>query len=224
MECYLVIDVESDGQDVQSNSMFAVAGHIIRKSDKTVLGSFRYKIINRENSVQDEDTMEWWNSKNQKDMYQTLTSGQRVDALFACNQIKQFMVEANRLDNMELTFASDNAVYDFRFVDTYMRQFTGNNYIGYNAMDIYSYAAAMFKCGRKCAWKHIKSLKHNNMIVRSEDNVATTHDPLDDALKQAVLLIDLMRMNEGLPWIPLRFGGTGMSKRTDIENDTIWYL
>jgi hypothetical protein len=58
-------------------------------------------------------------------------------------------------------------------------------------------------------------------IVRSEDQVKHNHDPCEDALYEAVLLVDIMRYNEGLPWIPLKFA---RDRVMNIENESIWYI
>jgi hypothetical protein len=223
MESYLVIDVESDGPSVLTNSMFAVGGHLIRKHDKTILGSFKYKIADREGCVPDKDTFAWWNSPEQLPVYKQLTDDQRVEPLFAANQLKQFIQEARKISDIKFMFASDCSVYDWKFVDTYLHQYTGINPLGYSAFDMYSYVSGMLKCSRMDAWKEVKAME-GVRIVKPSDNVVHNHDPYQDALYEAVQLIDLMRLNEGLSWIPLRFGSSGNNVATTVENESVWYL
>ena len=113
----VVIDVESDGPSVRANSMFALGGVAIRVATKTVLGGFSFAVLERPGASKNVETMKFWMAPEQKPMYDALHVG-ATDMARAMGMLAEW-VDALRAarPGANLMFASDCAVYDWKWID-----------------------------------------------------------------------------------------------------------
>jgi len=186
---YIVIDVESDGASVAENSMFALGGAAIRVRDKAVLGRFAFNVkVSKNKEVEHRCYDEFWSKfKGTWDALHDNPASRRTVA-------QGIVGFAQKFKDYNVMFASDCSVYDWKWVDNLLLEHcdTGNIF-GYTAMDIYSYAAGAFKKSRKDVWKKIKQLEAAGLV--NVDGIKHDHDPYNDALQEACLLVDLIRLN-----------------------------
>lgn len=195
---YIVIDVESNGSSVKKNSMFALGCVAIEVVTKNILGGFAYNVSEIPGTeIEPRCWNEFWSKE--KLIYDELHKNQ-VDEKEAVAQIIQFVQHIKDMGK-QIMFASDCAVYDWKWVDTAILNHSANNPLGYTAMDIYSYAAGMFKEPRHSVWKTIENLKGTILHV---DDIKHDHNPFNDALSEACLLVDLIRLNESQPVMKLQ--------------------
>lgn len=190
---YIVIDVESNGSSVKKNSMFALGGVAMEVTTKSVLGGFAYNVEETSGTEMEPRCWDEFWSKN-KQMYDHLHEEQTTEK----NMVLQLVEFVKKIENMgkQIMFASDCSVYDWKWVDTAILNHESINPLGYTAMDIYSYAAGMFKEPRHSVWKTIEKLRGSTLHV---DSVNHDHNPFNDALSEACLLVDLIRLNEHQP-------------------------
>jgi len=190
---YIVIDVESNGSSVKKNSMFALGCVAIEVTTKNVLGGFAYNVAEVPGTEMETKCWdEFWSKE--KLMYDELHKDQ-MDEKEVSTQIVQFVQKIKDMGK-NILFASDCSVYDWKWVDACILNHNSTNPLGYTAMDIYSYAAGMFKEPRHSVWKTIKNLKGTTLQF---DDVNHDHNPYNDALSEACLLVDLIRLNESQP-------------------------
>lgn len=200
-DVYIVVDVESNGASVKKNSMFSIGCVAIEVVTKRVIGGFHFNVKELDGTtIETKCWNEFW-SKNQK-IYDSLHVNQ-IDESFAAHKIAEF-VSKLKAAGKNVFFASDCASYDWKWFDTCLLNHIDSNPLGYTGMDIYSFAAGVFKEPRRSVWKTIKSLKGVTVNI---DNIAHDHNPFNDALSQACLLVDIMRVNESLPVAYVQYGG-----------------
>lgn len=195
---YIVVDVESNGSSVKKNSMFALGCVAIEVVNKNVLGGFAFNVRELPNtSIELRCWNEFWSKEN--DMYDFLHKEQ-LDEKKVVSHIVDFI---NKIKDMgkQIMFASDCSVYDWKWFDTAVLNHVDANPLGYTALDIYSYAAGMFKEPRHSVWKTIKNLK--GTVLNVDDDIVHDHNPFNDALSEACLLVDLIRLNEQQPVLKL---------------------
>ncbi|ARF08219.1 exonuclease [Catovirus CTV1] len=188
---YVVIDVESNGPSVKKNSMFSVGGVAIEVTTKTVLGSFHFNVKESKGSLIDKNCWDNFWSKHHI-MYELLHKNQCDESdvvTFICNFIKHFVDKGKKI-----FFASDNSVFDWKWIDTCILNHREENPLGHNALDIFSYAAGVFKEPRHNVMKTIKKYPKKFNVDKIEHN----HNPYMDALQEACLLIDIIRYSENL--------------------------
>lgn len=214
---YLVIDVETDGPSIKQNSMFAIGGIAILPFEKKILGGFAFNIPEDPDTKPSDDTMnEFWLKQEQKPMYDNLHEKQ-VNRDVAAKQIATFVQELKRTyPEHSVMFASDCAVFDWKFIDDLLQEHVGNYVLGYSGMDIYSYISGAAKCPRNGVWKFIEKLKKDGCVWK--DETVHDHNPYNDALNEAVLLADVMRWQYDMEWMPLDI------KSREIPTNSCWYL
>lgn len=196
----LVVDVESNGPSVRQNSAFALGGVAIRVSDKRVLGGFAYNFPERAGSAPYGPTLDGFWLAKERAMYDYLHAAQ-VPLADAMRGIAQFVAALKAAHPAAVvTFTSDCAVYDWKWVDTELSDVVPHYTLGYSAFDIPSYAAGALKVPRHKAWD---ALFASGAVCLPADGVKHDHDPYNDAMYEAVLAVDTMRLAEGVPWTPL---------------------
>lgn len=207
---YIIVDVESNGPSVKHNSMFAFGAVAIDPATKTVIGSCAYSFPEEDGTAPNLESMKFWNVPENRVIYDALHAEQvtREEALRGLADFWNAI--AAKYPAKRLYFASDCLSYDWKFIDTALQDYVGNYVMGYSGFDIYSYAAATFGVSRQNVWNAVKDLVH--------DAVVHDHDPYNDALSEAVLLVDVMCVRENAKWTALVF-----SDRTRPTNKWIIY-
>lgn len=205
----IVVDVESDGPSVRSNSMFALGGVAIEVASKTVLGGFSYCVRERPGAAKNDKTMAFWMDPKQRPMYDALHAAQ-VDMAAAMAGVADWVARLKTArPDASLVFASDCLPYDMKWADTELAEHVAPYVLGYSGLDIYSYLAAALKEPRHAVWKRVDALKAADVLCRAADGVVHDHHPYNDALHEAVLAVDAMRMVDALSWAPLRLPAAG---------------
>jgi hypothetical protein len=197
---YIVVDVESDGCSPKYNSAFAYGGVAIRAADKKVLGRFAYNVKPREGTKPETRCWEEFWSKNRQ-MWDFLHNDSITEDEAAL-KMREFV---KHFSEYKVEFVTDCSVYDFKWVDNLLVTSNGSNDgktvevnsnpFGYTALDIYSLAAGALKVPRYKVWKVIETMKKMNVL--DTDGIDHDHDPFNDALQEACLIVDLERLNFG---------------------------
>lgn len=215
---YIIVDVESNGPSVKHNSMFAFGAVAIDPSTKTILGSCAFSFPEEEETVSNPDSMKFWNEPDNRKVYDALHKNQ-VSREVALHGLADFWKAiALKYPTKKLYFASDCLSYDWKFIDTALQDYVGNYIMGYSGFDIYSYAAATLHVSRAAVWNTLQPLIIKGVVQSHLDAVVHDHDPYNDAVSEAVLLVDMMCICEGVNWTPLVF-----SDRTRPTNKYIVY-
>lgn len=187
----IIFDVESDGPSTTHNNAFALSGTAIRVVDKRVLGRCVYHIKEEPGRYQDPDTMNFWD--NHKKIYEMLHKDQ-IHGKIVADKMTEFI---NHFKNQyKILFCSDCAVYDWKWCDYIMTKYTYSNPIGYQGMDITSYASGMVKMPFDKAGEYIDKLTAQKVL--NPDNIPHDHDPWNDSLQESSVIVDLIRHNYGL--------------------------
>lgn len=181
---YLSVDIEADGPIPGMYSMLSL-GAAAFQLDKSPqgwrqLGAFKRNILPLPEAVQDPDTMAWW--ATQPAAWEASTK----DAILANEAMKDFVDWCRTLPG-PLVFVGYPAVYDFMFVYWYIVRFTGGNSpFGKQGLDIKTMTFERLQCEFKEATKR-------NMPKHWFRNAPKhTHDALDDAIGQGVLLMNIL--------------------------------
>lgn len=206
----IVADVESDGPSVRANSMFALGGVAIEVATKTVLGGFSYCTKERTGATRNEDTMKFWMAPEQKPMYDALHA-QQVDMADAMTGVAVWVARIKELrPDATITFASDCLPYDMKWMDTEMTEHVRPYVFGYSGFDLYSYLAGVLNAPRHKMWVVVDTLKEEGILCCAADGVVHDHHPYNDALYEAVLAVDSVRMASAVPWRPLAMSRQGV--------------
>jgi hypothetical protein len=94
-------------------------------------------------------------------------------------EFRDWLVLLTEQGKNSLVFVSDNPAYDWQFINYYLHRFCGVNPFGYSAKRIgCMYAGLMGNTKKSRNWRDLRTIKH-------------THNPVDDALGVAEVLIKL---------------------------------
>ena len=194
-ELYVSTDIEADGPCPGLNSMLSLGSAAFRR-DGTVLDTFSVNLETLPEAVPHPVTERWWQDQ--------------PEAWAACRRdpeppepaMQRYRDWLHDLPGKPV-FVGYPASFDFLFVGWYLLRFTGENPFGFAALDVKSYAMALF--GTPFA-QTVKARFPAGWC----DQRPHTHVALDDALEQGALLCNLFRhrdalgLPEGIPEPPPR--------------------
>lgn len=179
-EIYVSTDVEADGPipGIYSMLSFGSAAYL---ADKTLIGTFSANLETLPGAAMHPKTMAWW--------------AEHPEAWETCRRNLQKPEEAmqaylqwlKRLPGQPV-FVAYPAAFDFMFVYWYLIRFTGESPFSHSALDIKTYAMAMFK-------KPYRESTPKNMPACWFDTNRHPHVALDDALEQGALFCNMLAAN-----------------------------
>lgn len=188
MTTYLSVDIEADGPIPGMYSMLSIGAAAFQLEKFQVQGSkgwrqvgmFKRNILPIEGAIQDPDTMQWWGT--QPAAWKASTDG----AIDATTAMKDFAAWVKGLPG-PLVFVGFPVTYDFLFVYWYYVRFTGvKPPWSHSGLDIKTLAFDRMNCEFK------ESTKRNMPQRWFRDAPKHTHDALDDAIGQGILLMNIL--------------------------------
>lgn len=188
VEVYVSTDIEADGPIPGPHSMLSFAS-VAYLADKTQIGSFAMNLDLLPGAVGHPRTMKWW-------------EGYPVEWRLSRQNLQPPEVAMNiyaawlkSLPGQPI-FVAYPLGYDFAFIYWYLIRFTGESPFRHHGIDIRSYAMAVLR-------KDYRDCHKGNLPKRWFDDLPHTHRPMDDALEQGTLFINmLMEHRQTKPWTP----------------------
>ena len=181
-EVIVSIDIETDGPCPGLNSMLAL-GAVAYDQWENQLGTWYSTFAPLLDADQDPETMAWW--ETQPEAYAEV-SGSRNSAR---DMIRDFGFWCEALRGTPVVVAWP-AVFDFAFTSYYLHRFLGRNPLGYDALDIRSYANGIVRS------PDYRGLTEREIYALAGPIDATgwrPHHALDDAAGQGRLFLGLRR-------------------------------
>jgi hypothetical protein len=182
-EVYVSIDVEADGPCPGLNSMLAL-GAVAYDQWENRVGTWYSTFAPLTDCYPDGETLEWWGTQPEA---WAEVSGSRVRPR---DMITDFGHWCEALRGTPIVVAWP-AVFDFAFVNYYLWRFFGRNPLGYDALDIRSYASGIARCPG-----YHEELPESE-VRRLAGDIDTAglrpHYALDDAIEQGRLFLGLRR-------------------------------
>jgi len=184
MTTYISIDIEADGPIPGSYSMMSLGAAAFQLDNNDpgwkMIATFKHNLLPLPSAQRDPDTMKWWGK--QGPAWERATVG-AIDPGQAMNE---FVAWCKALPG-PLVLAGYPITYDFQFVYWYTVMFTGYpTPFGFQGLDIKTLAFDRMGCSFKDAAKR-------NMPKRWFRNAPPhTHDALDDAIGQGILLMNIL--------------------------------
>lgn len=184
MTTYLSVDIEADGPIPGVYSMLSLGAAAFQLETSPQgwkqLSTFKENLLPLPGAVQDPNTMEWW--AKQPAAWKASTE----NAVEASIAMADFVGWCQTLPK-PLVFVGFPVVFDFMFVYWYMVKFIdGQSPFGKQGLDIKTLTMERLNCEFKEATKR-------NMPKRWFNNCPKhTHDALDDAIGQGILLMNIL--------------------------------
>ena len=182
---YLSVDIEADGPIPGMYSMLSIGAAAFQQDRSNSKGfrqlnTFKRNILPLPDALQDPDTMQWW--ATQPAAWKAATE----DAIPAEQAMKEFVAWCRSLPG-PLVFIGFPVVFDFMFVYWYIVRFTGERSpFGKQGLDIKTLTFERLNCEFK------EATKRNMPRTWFRNSPAHTHDALDDAIGQGVLLMNIL--------------------------------
>lgn len=163
---FIVVDVESDGQEFGKHSMVCFGAVVVEPSlKKTFYGKTR-PISNI-----------WVPEALEVSGFSREEHEKFDDPLDVMADFAEWLKE-NSIGNPILI--SDNNGYDAAWINYYFHKFYGSNPFGWSSRRIGDLYCGM-KMDAKAQWKHLRKTRH-------------THNPVDDAMGNAEALLEMKKM------------------------------
>lgn len=176
-EIYISTDVETDGPIPGPHSMLSF-GSAAYLADKTLISTFSANLELLSGAAGHPDTMAWW-AKQPKAWEACRKDLQQPEIA-----MKAYVKWLKALPGRPV-FVAYPAGFDFMFVYWYLIRFVGESPFSHSALDIKTFAMAMF------GTEYRRSTKRN-MPKRWFDDLPHTHLALDDAIEQGALFCNML--------------------------------
>jgi hypothetical protein len=204
MTIYINFDIETTGTVPGLHSMISFGAIAHRDPDFLCLGHFEVNMQEMEDAGWDQDTMNWWASKEQAEAYAITTGGQRWLPEVAMVQILNWLEcllkgEGDGIADGPIVFVAYPANFDMSFFNYYMQRFvskrwrelTFNKDVGWSCMDILTMASMLLNK------PYLESTKRSWPEEWSMTN-PMPHTALEDARTQSHTFVQMMRTMRGL--------------------------
>jgi hypothetical protein len=177
-EIFVSIDIETDGPAPGVNSMLAL-GAVAYDEHETELDTWYFTFDPLPDASQNPDTMAWW--ATQPEAWAEVNSS-RWDPEVA---IPLFVQWCESLPGKPVAVAFPDA-FDFAFVNYYCWRFAGRNPLGFDALDICSYASGLAGHPGLLPGKRVRAMAETA-------RPSLLHVAVDDAIEQGRLFLALRR-------------------------------
>lgn len=176
-DIYVSTDIETDGWQVGKNSMLSF-GSVALFEDKFIIDKFSANLECLPEGVADEKAIDWWQEKSQA--WQACRENCQPPA----TAMKKYHDWLSALPG-RIIFVGHPLVFDFAFIDYYLRRFVGNNPFGFDAIDIRSVALGYLGGTFQGASPH-------HFPKAWFENLPHTHIAIEDALEQGIAFCNLL--------------------------------
>jgi hypothetical protein len=178
-EVYFSCDVEADGPIPGPHSMLAF-GAAAYAEDGQLLGTFEANLTELEGAQADPSTAAWW--QTQPEAWEAIRKNTEDPAA----AIARFVNWVNSFKGKPV-FVGYPACYDFLFLYWYIRRFGLQSPFSHSGLDIKTFAMFLLGTGYR------DSTKRNMPKRWFPEGLPHTHRPLDDALEQGALFLNMLR-------------------------------
>jgi len=182
-ELFVSTDIEADGPCPGPHSMLSVASAVFTR-DGRVLDTFAVNLEPLPGASPHPVTERWWQSQPQA------WEACRRNPEAPDSALPRYRDWLRSLPGRPV-FVGYPASFDFLFVGWYLMAFTGDNPFGFAALDIKTYAMALFRTD-------FHATVRRRFPPGWFDDRPHTHVALDDALEQGALLCNLFRYRDAL--------------------------
>lgn len=180
-EIYVSVDIEADGPVPGKFSMLSLGAAAFKK-DATLLDTFSVNLETLPDATQDPDTMQFW-ERNPEAWEQC-----HIDVKPPSIAMPEFRTWLEQLPGTPV-FVGYPATFDWQFCHWYLVIFAGGDPMGFNAIDIKTYAMAMLK-------KDFKKTRKAKMPKRWFNPLKKhNHVAVDDAVEQGEIFIKMLAEN-----------------------------
>jgi len=177
-DIYVSTDIEADGFNVGKNSMLSF-GSVALFEDKFIIDKFSANLETLPDCVSDETTMQWW--KNYPEAWHACRKDCQPPAVAMKNYHDWLTTLPGRI-----IFIAKPLVFDFGFIDYYLKRFVGTNPFGFSAIDIRSVALGFLGSSFQEAGSH-------HFPKDWFENLPHPHIAIEDALEQGIVFCNLLQ-------------------------------
>lgn len=196
-EIYISTDIEANGPIPGEYSMLSL-GSVALDKNGTVLGKFYKKLLPLKGAMQHPQTMGFW--EKYPEAYKEAISNPE-DPIEVMNEYADWLESLSKRYKKEMYFVAYPSSWDFMFVSWYLVKFVEryqeNHFIDipfhHAAIDIRTFIMAHLK--KSYSESSIKLLPQKLLKVQTEKLIE--HSAIDDALKQGLIFINLLKENQG---------------------------
>lgn len=178
-EIYVSVDIESDGPSPGRNSMLAFGAAAFERGNRTPIDCFEINLKPLPDATPDPNTMSWW--KGQPEAWKYITTNPVSPEL----GMKRFSNWLHGLPG-KAVLTGYPMTFDFTFLYWYHWEFVGKPVFGFQGLDIKT--LAMDRLGIDFR----QAVKRRFPKGWFRECCKHTHKPLDDAIGQGVLLINIL--------------------------------
>jgi DNA polymerase III alpha subunit (gram-positive type) len=174
---YVCVDIESDGPAPGMFSMIQLGAVLVESIDgiMCISDTFECKLAPISAQYQVEALRASGSTREGTVKYPAASEGMR--------QFDYWLSQHQGDSTTRLQFVSDNAGFDWQFVNYYMWKYLNENRFGHSSFSLTSFYKG-YAHDMRASFKHLRRTRH-------------THDALDDARGNAEALIDLLGNIEG---------------------------
>lgn len=196
-EIYISTDIEADGPIPGEYSMLSL-GSVALDEDGKILGKFYKKLKTLEHAKQHPQTIEFWN-KNKKAYAEATSNPESPEKVM--KEYSNWLEKISEKHNKELYFLAYPATWDFMFVSWYLikfvKRYEKNHFLDvpfhHQGIDIRTFAMAHSK---KPYSQSGTSAWPESLLKIEKPKDFLEHKAVDDALKQGLLFINLLKENK----------------------------
>jgi len=197
-EIYISTDIEADGPIPGEYSMLSLGSVAIGKNGK-ILGKFYEKLKRFPKAKQHPQTIEWW--KQNSEAYKEATS-ETKPTKEVMNKYADWLEEISRKYKKILYFLAYPSTWDFMFVSWYLIKFVEryekNHFLDipfhHQGIDIRTFSMAQLK--KPYSESGIENMP-KEWLENNKTNKIMEHNAFNDALKQGLVFIKMLRENQG---------------------------
>lgn len=185
VEIYISTDIETNGPIPGPHSMLSL-GSVALLRDRTIISSFECNLEILPFSTEHPETMKWWES------HQDAWNETRINLRDPNEAIPEYASWLNGLPGKPV-FVGYPAAFDFMFVYWYLIRYCGNSPFAHSALDIKTYAMAVFKLD-------YRSFSKKDIQQQLGLSFFHSHRALDDAKRQGDLFLELIHYRGNSEW------------------------
>ena len=182
-EIFVSIDIETDGPCPGLNSMLSI-GAVAYDQWENQVGVWYSTLAPLTDCNPDAETMAWWATQPAAWAEVSVSRNRPRETIADFG----YWCEALR---GKPTVVAWPAVFDFAFTSYYLHRFTGRNPLGYDALDIRSYASGIARCPGY--HDELPETEIRKMAGDIDITGLRPHHALDDAIEQGRLFLGLRR-------------------------------
>ncbi|MBU0907718.1 MAG: 3'-5' exoribonuclease [Nanoarchaeota archaeon] len=194
-EIYISTDIEANGPIPGEYSMLSL-GSVALNEEGKILEKFYKKLQPLKNAKQHPQTMGFW-EKNKGAYLEATSNPEPAEKIM--NEYADWLDSLSKKNNKKLYFLAYPATWDFMFVSWYLikfvKRYEENHFLDvpfhHQGIDIRTFAMAQLK--KPYSESGIGSMPKS--WTREESKNLMDHKAIDDALKQGLIFINMLKEN-----------------------------